>query len=141
MTHRRIARADMSIPSYVSPEASDLIKKVSIGIRGIRKLTLTRSHSFWFSTQRREFRLSRFSNIPGFSNTAPRETEMSNVLHDSVVIFFLGTMARGVSLLDNDCRYVHAGVGCLCVHLSEACSKQASRKLFSPLSLQRTGYQ
>lgn len=29
MTHRRIARADMSIPSFVSAEAGDLIKKVS----------------------------------------------------------------------------------------------------------------
>ena len=29
MTHRRIARADMTIPSFVSPEARDLIKKVS----------------------------------------------------------------------------------------------------------------
>lgn len=29
MTHRRIARADMSIPSFVSAEAKDLIKKVS----------------------------------------------------------------------------------------------------------------
>lgn len=28
MTHRRIARADMSIPSFVSKEAGDLIKKV-----------------------------------------------------------------------------------------------------------------
>jgi len=28
MTHRRIARADMTIPSFVSPEARDLIKKV-----------------------------------------------------------------------------------------------------------------
>ena len=34
MTQRRITRADMSIPSFVSPEASDLIKKVrSITIR------------------------------------------------------------------------------------------------------------
>ncbi|KAG6039706.1 Serine/threonine-protein kinase ark1 [Claviceps citrina] len=30
MTHRRIARADMSIPSYVSHEASDLIKKLLV---------------------------------------------------------------------------------------------------------------
>ncbi|PHH90881.1 hypothetical protein CDD83_2386 [Cordyceps sp. RAO-2017] len=30
MTHRRIARADMSIPSFVSPEASDLIKKLLV---------------------------------------------------------------------------------------------------------------
>lgn len=29
MTHRRIARADMSIPAFVSPEARDLIKKVN----------------------------------------------------------------------------------------------------------------
>jgi aurora kinase len=30
MTHRRIARADMTIPSFVSGGASDLIKKASI---------------------------------------------------------------------------------------------------------------
>lgn len=30
MTQRRIARADMSIPTWVSPEASDLIKKVRL---------------------------------------------------------------------------------------------------------------
>ncbi|KAM5379563.1 hypothetical protein ACJZ2D_003911 [Fusarium nematophilum] len=30
MTHRRIARADMSIPSWVSPEATDLIKKLLV---------------------------------------------------------------------------------------------------------------
>ncbi|KAH8175832.1 protein kinase domain-containing protein [Sarocladium implicatum] len=30
MTQRRIARADMSIPSYVSPEASDLIKRLLV---------------------------------------------------------------------------------------------------------------
>lgn len=30
MTHRRIARAEMTIPSFVSPEARDLIKRVSV---------------------------------------------------------------------------------------------------------------
>lgn len=30
MTQRRIARADMSVPSFVSPEARDLIKRVSL---------------------------------------------------------------------------------------------------------------
>ncbi|RDA84520.1 hypothetical protein CP532_1506 [Ophiocordyceps camponoti-leonardi (nom. inval.)] len=30
MTHRRIARVDMSIPSFVSPEANDLIKKLLV---------------------------------------------------------------------------------------------------------------
>jgi aurora kinase, other len=34
MTHRRIARAEMTIPSFVSPEARDLIKKVSFIITG-----------------------------------------------------------------------------------------------------------
>ena len=29
MTHRRIVRGEMTIPSFVSPEARDLIKKVS----------------------------------------------------------------------------------------------------------------
>jgi aurora kinase len=32
MTHRRIARADMSVPSFISPEAKDLIKRVSLVI-------------------------------------------------------------------------------------------------------------
>jgi aurora kinase len=32
MTQRRIARADMSVPSFVSPEARDLIKKVSFDL-------------------------------------------------------------------------------------------------------------
>lgn len=32
MTQRRIARADMSIPSFVSPEARDLIKKVRLAL-------------------------------------------------------------------------------------------------------------
>ena len=30
LTHRRIMRADMTIPSFVSPEAKDLIRKVSL---------------------------------------------------------------------------------------------------------------
>ncbi|PFH58986.1 hypothetical protein XA68_12962 [Ophiocordyceps unilateralis] len=30
MTHRRIARVDMSIPSFVSPEASDIIKRLLV---------------------------------------------------------------------------------------------------------------
>jgi aurora kinase len=30
MTQRRIARADMSVPSFVSPEARDLIKKLLV---------------------------------------------------------------------------------------------------------------
>ncbi|CAG8885032.1 unnamed protein product [Penicillium nalgiovense] len=30
MTQRRITRADMSVPSFVSPEAKDLIKKLLV---------------------------------------------------------------------------------------------------------------
>ncbi|KAJ5815273.1 serine/threonine-protein kinase Eg2 [Penicillium riverlandense] len=30
MTHRRIARADMSVPSFISPEAKDLIKRLLV---------------------------------------------------------------------------------------------------------------
>ncbi|GKZ28078.1 spindle assembly checkpoint kinase [Aspergillus brasiliensis] len=30
MTQRRIARADMSVPSFVSPEARDLIKRLLV---------------------------------------------------------------------------------------------------------------
>ena len=46
MTQRRIARADMSIPSYVSPEASDLIKRVS----DPRCLALSRFYQFKAAT-------------------------------------------------------------------------------------------
>lgn len=42
MTHRRIAKADMSVPSFVSPEAKDLIKRVCLSNkRGNHMLTLS----------------------------------------------------------------------------------------------------
>ena len=40
MTQRRISRADMSIPSFVSPEAKDLIKRVSQYFYPIHKARL-----------------------------------------------------------------------------------------------------
>lgn len=72
MTHRRIARADMSIPSFVSPEARDLIKKVGA-------LSLCSTHPFppllvttanlprssWCWIPRRESPWSRSRPIPG----------------------------------------------------------------------------
>lgn len=33
MTYRRIAKGDMTVPSFVSPEARDLIKKVSLSLK------------------------------------------------------------------------------------------------------------
>ena len=36
MTQRRIARAEMTVPSFVSPEARDLIKKVSRNARNLQ---------------------------------------------------------------------------------------------------------
>jgi aurora kinase len=42
MTQRRIARADMTIPSFVSPEARDLIKKVGILRQQTRRVSLIR---------------------------------------------------------------------------------------------------
>jgi aurora kinase len=38
MTHRRIARAEMTVPGFVSPEAKDLIKRVRIPISCIESL-------------------------------------------------------------------------------------------------------
>lgn len=42
MTQRRIARADMSVPSFVSPEARDLIKKVCRKFVSVYSATYTR---------------------------------------------------------------------------------------------------
>jgi aurora kinase len=40
MTQRRITRADMTVPSFVSPEAKDLIKRVSFGM-ALSRIQLT----------------------------------------------------------------------------------------------------
>lgn len=92
MTQRRIARADMSIPSFVSSEASDLIKKVFCQFShplsfhhppsplfpykpqavpsgrsrqsGTSFVPLTACSS-WSLTQKKEYRSIKFSSIPG----------------------------------------------------------------------------
>lgn len=52
MTQRRIARADMSIPAFVSPEARDLIKRVSHAYAHPTYLhRLTEISSFWCWTR------------------------------------------------------------------------------------------
>lgn len=109
MTHRRIARADMSIPSFVSPEATDLIKKVGmlsfrlfqhneVGTRGLM------SRSCWFSSQTKEFRWNRFRLTPGSRNTVSKARRPHKGAHDmayaemgqwTVYILFAG-MGLGV---------------------------------------------
>lgn len=70
MTQRRIARADMSVPSFVSPEAKDLIKRVC-AILPFHTHLLTSCSSSCLS-QRSVFPLMRYNGILGFSNTASR---------------------------------------------------------------------
>lgn len=73
MTQRRIARADMSIPSFVSPEASDLIKRVSANLGRLlytSKHMLTLPSSYWYSTPRSASPLSKSPSIPGLLSTA-----------------------------------------------------------------------
>lgn len=54
MTYRRIVRGEMTVPNFVSPEAKDLIKRVSNLFHVI--YTFLTAHSFLSLTQRREFR-------------------------------------------------------------------------------------
>jgi aurora kinase len=63
MTQRRIARGEMTIPGFVSPEARDLIKRVS-GRLLMLENSLT-PYSFWSWIQRREFLSNRSKNILG----------------------------------------------------------------------------
>jgi aurora kinase len=63
MTQRRIARGDMTIPTFVSPDAKDLIKRVSGPLRRIGEF-LTPC-SFLYLILRREFLSSRSKSILG----------------------------------------------------------------------------
>lgn len=62
MTHRRIARADMSVPSFVSPEAKDLIKRVCFYSVPCKLFPSNMSTSSSFSTHR-SASLSRRSRV------------------------------------------------------------------------------
>lgn len=54
MTQRRISRCDMTIPSYISPDAKDLIKRVSLASKLKNDQPLTFPNSCWCSTPRSE---------------------------------------------------------------------------------------
>lgn len=69
MTQRRIARGDMTVPSFVSAEAKDLIHRVSTA--GISVLVrLTNMHSYSSLTPRSVSLLTTSFDIPGLLNTA-----------------------------------------------------------------------
>ena len=70
MTQRRIARADMSVPSFVSPEARDLIKKVSFDVDFYCEAALLIGYSCLFWIPRSEFLWTISSVILGLSSTA-----------------------------------------------------------------------
>ncbi len=70
MTHRRIARGEVKIPNFVSPEAKDLIKRVCLThllIRSMKYILII--GSFLFLTPRSEFLLNISKSIPGLSST------------------------------------------------------------------------
>ena len=69
MTQRRIARGEMTVPSFVSAEAKDLIKRVRGQFRFSRKNQAANSvSSYWSSTLRIGYPLKRYHNILGFSS-------------------------------------------------------------------------
>lgn len=71
-TQRRIVKADMKIPAYVSPEAADLIRKVYFPTIPNSLMNHTKSaFSFLSSSQIKGFHSRRLSSTPGSSNTAP----------------------------------------------------------------------
>lgn len=69
ITQRRIARGDMTVPSFVSPEAKDLIKRVSCSRSRWFYIQLTKSSSS-SSIPRRESLWSKSKSTPGSSSTA-----------------------------------------------------------------------
>lgn len=77
MTQRRIARGEMTVPSFVSAEAKDLIKKVCCN-----QYRRSEGALYWlyasslFLIQRSEFLSRKFNNIHGSSNIALRVKEL-----------------------------------------------------------------
>ena len=73
MTQKRIARADMTIPEWVSKEAKDLIKRVCISFASSRFVCfLLTGYSSWCLTPRSGYLSTRSRPIPGSSNIVSR---------------------------------------------------------------------
>lgn len=63
MTQRRIARGEMTIPSFVSPEARDLIKRVCLILSDYIQRLIVRSYSSLIHP--RDYHWQRLRNILG----------------------------------------------------------------------------
>jgi len=71
MTQRRIARGEMTIPAFVSPEARDLIKRVRRAFDEIHEVLFAdEPGSCWCWIRRSGYPLQRFSSILGSSSIA-----------------------------------------------------------------------
>ena len=68
MTHRRIARCEMTIPGFVSSEAKDLIKRVCSN-SSQHSSHANYCHSYWYLIPRNEFPSNRLRSTPGSSST------------------------------------------------------------------------
>lgn len=91
MTQRRIARADMTIPAFVSPEARDLIKRVRwlcifSHLYILERVANPTTCSYLFSTRRRESRSTRCSSTPGLLSTVSRGSELPTGRNPSWVV-------------------------------------------------------
>lgn len=75
MTQRRIARGEMTVPSFVSAEAKDLIKRVSGSSQSIIMTMILIAGSYWFSTRRSVSRWRRFRSTHGSSSIVSRARE------------------------------------------------------------------
>ena len=74
MTQRRIARGEMTVPAFVSPEAKDLIKRVREQLWPKKVvLTVWISYSSW--TRRRGYRSKRCRDTRGSSSTVSKARE------------------------------------------------------------------
>lgn len=65
MTRRKIVRGEYTVPSFVSAEAKDLIKRVSLHMH-VTRVTMLILYSYWSSTQKSVFLSKMLSDILGF---------------------------------------------------------------------------
>lgn len=74
LTQRRIARAEMPIPSFISPQAKDLIERVRLLPVRVGVSSMLTSLSYLFSMLARDFLWTTYFHIHGSSSIAQRTT-------------------------------------------------------------------
>lgn len=75
MTQRRIARGEMTVPKFVSPEAKDLIERVSLISMSLIVSSANSCQSCLSSTQRSGSPSTKYRNTRGLSSIASRARE------------------------------------------------------------------